>query len=185
MINYNEIWKKVQGFEGLYEVSNKGRVRSIDRYVTGKNGKKYFRPGRILSLTEKENGYLSVSLWKNNKGHSLYVHRLVGKAFIPNPNNLPTINHKDGNKQNNNVSNLEWMTYYDNNEHAIKHGLRHDNHNNKKMSTRVIAETLDGKMKKEFPSMREAERELHLANGSVHIAIKKGWHYHGLRWRVA
>ena len=95
----NEIWKPVKGFAGLYEVSNKGNVRSLKWY----GGSKV----RELSQAENKKGYRQVNLC-NGKGNMRYVHRLVAEAFIPNPNNLPCINHKDENPRNNCVENLEW-----------------------------------------------------------------------------
>ena len=91
-----EIWKDIEGYEG-YQVSNMGRVRSF------KYGKV-----RILKPVANKNGYLKVQLYKNNSLKTIFIHRLVAMAFIPNPNNLPQVNHKDEDKTNNIVSNLEW-----------------------------------------------------------------------------
>lgn len=96
-----EIWKDIKGYEGLYQVSNLGRVRSFPRQGTRKEE-------TILRLTKTKKGYLSLHLCKNKEGRSFRVHRLVAEAFIPNPTNLPQINHKDENKLNNCVDNLEW-----------------------------------------------------------------------------
>lgn len=98
----NEIWKDIPDYEGLYQVSNLGRVKSLNYNHTGKP--------KILKL-HRQNGYLSVTLCKNNNPMYYYVHRLVAKMFIPNPNNYPIINHKDENKMNNFVNNLEWCTH--------------------------------------------------------------------------
>ncbi|WCT58847.1 NUMOD4 domain-containing protein [Limosilactobacillus vaginalis] len=111
----DEIWKPVRNYEGLYEVSNMGRVKSISHKSW--NGKGYFltKP-KIIKPRIKRFGYLSVALSKNNKAKEFKVHRLVAIAFIPNPQNLPQVNHKDENKLNNRVSNLEWCTpKYNNN----------------------------------------------------------------------
>ena len=104
-----EIWKPVVGYEGYYEVSNLGRVRSIDKYVNTKCCSKRFRNGRILKGI-KHNEYMWVSLSKDNVKSKKRVHRLVAEAFLPNPQNLPYINHKDENKTNNISVNLEWCT---------------------------------------------------------------------------
>lgn len=101
----NEIWKPVVGYEGLYEVSNLGRVKSLNYNHTGKEG--------LLSLVPDKNGYSKVGLCKNGKRKPYYVHRLVAEAFIPNPNNLPEVNHKIDNfehRSDNRVENLEWCT---------------------------------------------------------------------------
>lgn len=116
-----EIWKDIPGYENLYQVSNIGNVRSLhNRY----KNKEYLKP----CINGK--GYLLVSLCKNHSQKSINVHRLVAQVFIPNPNNLPCINHKDENKQNNNVDNLEWCTYQYNNTYgqrltksALKQGI--------------------------------------------------------------
>lgn len=184
MDNSKEVWKDVQGYEDKYQVSNLGRVRSKRRIVDrGKYGLLTV-PARYMTLRQKGNGYLIVGLYSHNKSKNAYVHRLVAKAFIPNPQQLPTVNHKNGDKTNNTVSNLEWASYSANNYHAYKHGLTHSNKNNSHMSTPVVAYDRAGNLKYQFPSMREAERELHLANGVVHMAIKKGWHYAGLVWKT-
>lgn len=112
----NEVWRPIAGFEDLYEVSNLGRVRSLDRYypdiIVLPSGKlaPYHRKGKMMSLhTDKRTGYVFICLRKNDgKGHNNFVHRLVAQAFIPNPNNLPEINHKDECKTNNRADNLEW-----------------------------------------------------------------------------
>jgi hypothetical protein len=92
-----EVWKDVVGYEGLYQVSNLGRVKSVERYKDN-NGTKQLVKERILKQGEnKKGGYLKVDLWKNNKSKTLYVHRLVAIAFIDNPTNKPTVNHIDGN----------------------------------------------------------------------------------------
>ncbi len=117
------MWKPITGFEGLYEVSDSGEVRSLDRMVIDSVGHRYMVRGRILKQNGS-NGYLMVDLCKNGIRYPLYVHILVATAFIPNPNNLPTVNHKDGNKFNCSVSNLEWASYSDNNQHAYCTGLK-------------------------------------------------------------
>ena len=118
----NEIWKDVVGWEGLYEVSDLGRVRSVDRYLghpSSPNGA--FRKGKIL--TPKSKRYADIHLWRNRKYVSTHVHRLVAIAFIPNPENKAEVNHKDGNKLNNHVNNLEWVTRSENQKHACETGL--------------------------------------------------------------
>lgn len=105
-----EIWKDVKGYEGFYQVSNLGRVRSVDRLVNGNhiNCDFQFRKGKLRKLRKNRCGYWVVMLRKNSTAKGFLVHRLVAEAFIPNPNNLPYINHKDENPANPIVSNLEW-----------------------------------------------------------------------------
>lgn len=112
-----EQWKPIQEFNGEYEVSNIGRVRSMKRY--------YGMVGRIMPQTIQRKGYYAVTFHMNNKAYCRKVHRLVIEAFIPNPDNLPCINHIDGNKLNNRIDNLEWCTYQHNMQHAVRTGLTH------------------------------------------------------------
>ena len=103
-----EQWKDVKGYEGVYQVSNLGRVRSLDHYVkTGHNGKRLSR-GKVLKQDLTCNGYLFIKTSKKYKSKHLAVHRLVAKAFIENPKDLPDVNHKDETKHNNIATNLEW-----------------------------------------------------------------------------
>lgn len=118
------IWKDIPGFEGRYQVNEMAQVRSLTRTVIAKTGQTYTLPGRILKPNKIKNGYLIVHLHKNNIESVFYVHQLVAELFIPNPNQLPIVNHKDGNKQRCEASNLEWTTYSGNNQHAYDTGLK-------------------------------------------------------------
>lgn len=104
-----EVWKEINDYEGLYEVSSLGRVRSLDRYVSYTNGQIHLHKGKVLRPGVC-NGYLQVVLCKNGEVKHPLVHRLVAEAFIPNPDNLPQVNHKDENPSNNTIDNLEWCT---------------------------------------------------------------------------
>jgi hypothetical protein len=115
-----EIWKDIQGYEGLYQVSNFGNIKSNCRG----NGK--FKNERILKLVKTKKGYISVRLLKNKIEKTYLVHRLVGLAFIDNLENKPCINHINGVKTDNNLLNLEWVTYRENNIHAFKTGLQNN-----------------------------------------------------------
>lgn len=102
-----EIWKDIENYEGLYQVSNLGRVRSLDRVVTNYRGS-FIKKGEIKAQSNLSKGYKGVCLCKDGKQKTHKVHRLVAQAFLPNPNNLPQVNHKDEDKTNNRVDNLEW-----------------------------------------------------------------------------
>ena len=118
-----EIWKDIKEYEGLYQVSNFGRVKSLEKWSDTRHGPKTRkRPEMIKSLSYNAN-YMRVNLNKDNKKTLHYVHRLVAIAFIDNPNNKPEVNHLDGNKTNNNLFNLEWVTTKENLLHAWENGL--------------------------------------------------------------
>ena len=114
----NECWKPIKDYEGIYEVSNYGRVKSLERviYNSGTKNGLYTIHEKIIKqrINKKRHGYCELSLHKNGKEKRFKVHRLVAEAFIPNPNNLPEVNHIDGNKENNHASNLEWCTSKEN-----------------------------------------------------------------------
>lgn len=106
----SEIWKPIKGYEGMYEISNKGNVKSIDRIIEDCIGRKKLYKGKILKKEKSIHGYYQVPLYKNGKAKLFSVHRLVAYAFIENPKNLPFVNHIDFERTNNNVDNLEWVT---------------------------------------------------------------------------
>lgn len=113
----------VKGYEGLYEVSDQGQVRSLDRIVLARDGASYPFKSRVLKPHPNVE-YLQLSLWKDGVGTSHYVHILVASAHIPNPNQLPEVNHRDGVRFHNFKSNLEWVTSSGNKFHAVQTGLR-------------------------------------------------------------
>lgn len=173
----NEEWKDIKGFEGLYEVSNFGRVKSkerIDEYVS--NGEVMHRRRREVILFPKlmNTGYLQVNLYKNGKYVCARVHRLVADAFLPNPDNLPVVNHKDEDKTNNIYSNLEWCTIEYNNNYGT-----HQKRAKEKRSKPVIGVNDDGEIIKEFPSISEARR-----NGVSNVSHSLSKHVKtaGLYW---
>lgn len=113
-----EIYKNIKDYEGLYKISNLGNVKSVERTVLCKDGQNKFIYERIISPGNNGTGYLFVYLWKNNKSKRFYIHQLVAKHFIENPNNYNKVNHKDFNKKNNTVENLEWCTDSQNMAHC-------------------------------------------------------------------
>lgn len=127
-----EIWKDIEGYEGYYQISNLGNVKSLERTIknSGTYSGYYKVKERILKIEENKHryGYYEISLKKNGKEKRFKVHRLVAHAFINNPDNKPEVNHIDGNKSNNCVSNLEWATSKENKEHAWNTGLINSNH---------------------------------------------------------
>ena len=166
-----EIWKDIEGYEGLYQVSNLGRVKSLKRI------QKFYhnRSDKILNLTKCGAGYFKIILSKNGVNKNHMIHRLVAQAFILNPENKPTVNHKDGNKHNNCVDNLEWATYSENIQHAYNLGLNYGSDKLKgrarklsKASKAVFQIDRDkNKILNEYYSLREAERQTGIKAQSI------------------
>lgn len=154
-----EIWKNVPEFEGLYEVSNKGRVRSVDRVIMRSNGYPLPLCGKILPQYEKygnsEIPRLQVNLSKEGKCYSKTVSRLVAKAFIPNPDNLPQVNHKDENPSNNYVDNLEWCTC----EYNHNYGTRNKRHV-QRLKKQVDMFDINNNFIKRYNSIQEAAADI-------------------------
>ena len=121
------MWKSIEGYEGFYEISDTGEVRSLDRILKRKDNKPYTAKGQTMKIKNFKSGYEYVTLASTtiNKGKNkkFLIHRLVAMAFIPNPENKPFVNHIDGIKNNNRVENLEWVTRVENAQHAVKNGL--------------------------------------------------------------
>lgn len=154
-----EIWEDLKGFDYHYQVSNLGRITRLTKT----------KGLRFLNGQLNHNGYLRVELIKNHKPHFLRVHRLVAQAFIPNPMNKPQINHKDGNKTNNCVDNLEWVTNQENCEHAQKNGLT--NYNEK-----PVALIDKGKIIKRFDSISAAARQMNIRFNKIRYQLTKCKH---------
>lgn len=149
-----EEWQDVKGFEGVYQISNLGRVKSLPRNGSRCNGVTI----RKTSLTK--DGYEKIRLLHHNKDVTTCIHRLVAMAFIPNIENKPTINHKDGNKLNNCVSNLEWSDRHEQLVHAYKMGLKKPVHTNRKLTDEQVEEIkrLYVRQSKEFGTVALAKK---------------------------
>ena len=119
----DEVWKDIEGYEGLYQVSTCGNIKSLAKPRKNGNGRCYIQKEKLLKQSFTSTGYKKVELYKDGKRKSFKVHRLVAIAFIPNPDNKPEVNHIDGNKINNNIDNLEWVTSSENTIHAYETGL--------------------------------------------------------------
>ena len=167
-----EYWRDIKGYEGLYQVSNYGRVRSVDRTVLYEDGRIGNFKGKIRKIKINNSGYCLVIL---NNHKSYLVHRLVAEAFIPNPNNLPCVNHKDEDKQNNFVfvnedetvdlekSNLEWCTQ----KYNCNYGSKQITNITSKHNKPILQFDLENKLIKEWVSSRQASRELGYSQGNI------------------
>lgn len=150
-----EIWKPVVGYEGLYEVSNLGRVKSLDYRRTGKE--------RLMKMGKGgRNAYYKVHLYKDGKMNIKLVHRFVAEAFIHNQNNLPQVNHIDENGLNNRVDNLEWCT----NKYNVNYGTARERMKEKRYKP-VYQYSLDGKLIKEWTSTIEAQKQTGYACSNI------------------
>lgn len=167
-----EIWKDIEGYEGLYQVSNMGRVRSLTRNI-------------ILKNQIARSGYKRIQLYKNNKGYKHFqIHRLVANAFIPNPDNLPQVNHKDENKANNRVDNLEWCDSKYNINYGTGKKRRGLSNTNGKCSKPVLQYTLEGIFIKEWKSTMDVERNLGFAHTHISECCRGEQAYgYGYLWK--
>lgn len=163
-----EIWKDIKEYEGEYEISNLGRVRSLNYRRTGMK--------KVLKPINHPRGYLSVILYKNKKSKEFCIHRLVAETFIENLSNKPQVNHKDGNKHNNTINNLEWVTASKNEKHAWKIGLKTDEHIKKiaqNNSKPILQYDLNNKLLKEWGSISEASRDLNIKQSGISSCCRK------------
>ena len=176
----NENWKDVEGYEGLYQVSNLGNIKSLNYLHTGKakNMKKYFH----------NSGYLAVDLWKKGKGERRFVHKLVAESFIANPNNYSIVNHIDGNKLNNYASNLEWCTQQHNVQEGFKLGRKGsflgkfgEKHNRSK---EILQLDLYGNIIKKWSCASEVQRKLGFGQANIrNCCVGRCKTSYGFIWR--
>ena len=159
----NEVWKDVKGYEGLYQISNFGRVKSLDRSVMLR-GNFYKLKSKILKQTDNGCGYLIVSFSKNNKQTKKYIHRLVAENFLKNKKQ--EVNHKNGIKKDNNLKNLEWVTRSENIKHAWKNNLFDREKrvaiatkNSRERSRKVFCKDIKTKDVETFKGIWEAEKK--------------------------
>lgn len=162
--NTKEQWKPIDGFPN-YQVSNKGRVKNIET-------------GKVMKNRSNNHGYPYVALPKGDgKSKNMLLHRLVATAFIPNPDNLPEVNHKDENKTNNDVTNLEWVSASQNTRHSIH-----------QRSCKINQLSLDGEFIREWESSKQIERELGYSQGNIIKCCKGNKNYShvgGYKWQYA
>lgn len=180
------MWKWIPGYENIYQVNECGEIYS-------------FHSKRLLKPYIASDGYLRVNLSKNNKVKITMLHRIVAEVFIPNPNNLPVVNHIDGNKGNPNIGNLEWVTFSDNSYHAFAHGLSRISDRCKKAVSKIAAEngakttqkavdrlSLSGEYIDSFKSIREAERITGISRANIgEVCRGRRRTAHGYIWKYS
>ena len=175
-----EEWRDTE-FWG-YQISNLGNVRSIDRFQTNSDGKTYHYKAKYLhpvaSKGRNNDGYMIINLRQRGKSNTVTVHSLVAKAFLENPNNLPVINHIDGNKRNNCVDNLEYTTYAYNNIHALNNNLR------KPRGVPIAQYDIKDRLINTFVSVAEASRQTGISIGSIsHCVNNRTFTAGGYKWK--
>lgn len=173
---FNEIWKPVKGFEGLYEVSNKGNVRSLDRHLMWGNQYCLFK-GKPMKPFPNSMGYLRVRLCKNSKVKNYYVHRLVAEAFIPNPNDLPFIDHINTIRDDNRVENLRWCSQKEN----CNNPLTREHLTYQKTNKPIYYIDEQGK-KIHFKSISEAARKIGCYQSTITRALKENRPVFGIQF---
>lgn len=187
-----EQWKPIKGFEGLYDVSNIGRVRSVTHVIERIEGIKKTIKGRILKQSEYRGGYLNVLLSANGHNYHAKVHRLVAIAFVPNPEKKPYVDHINGIRTDNRTENLRWCTHSENNSFdlARKHFSEGSFWRGKKgakspFSKRVAQYTKEGIFLRVFDGLSEAQRETGIREGNISL-VCKGYRHSagGFLWKI-
>lgn len=178
MESNKEIWADIDGYDGLYKVSNLGKIKSI--------GGKSNHNSEIIMKQQEILGYMSVTLTKDSVQKMHKVHRLVANDFIDNPDSKPQVNHIDGNKRNNAVSNLEWVTPSENAKHAFEIGLK-KSQSGKDNKRSIVIERTDnnGIVLDEYCGIREAERITGIPHGNISKCCRgKAQSAGGYKWRI-
>ena len=172
-----EVWQDIPGYEGLYQASTYGRARSLKRNTT---------PGKLLKPSNNKNGYFHIVLSNNGNTKIISLQRAVAKTFIPNPSKYPQVNHKNENKADNRVENLEWCS----SEHNINYGTRNNRVSKKmtngKLSKSVLQYDIQGTLIKQYPSTKEVEREAGYANTNISACCRgERKQAYGYIWKYA
>ncbi|MBO5484348.1 MAG: HNH endonuclease [Lachnospiraceae bacterium] len=176
-----EIWKDVPEFEGCYQVSNEGRIKSLARYVNVCGGGKRLIPERIIKPTVCKNGYLELQASRNCQKKVFLLHRLVATLFIENPNSLPEVNHKDEDISNCTVENLEWCT----SKYNANYGTRNERCATS-LSKPIKQYTKEGELVKEWNAIKDASRECNFNDAAIIRCCKgKQKTSYGFIWEYA
>ena len=172
-----EIWRDIKDYEGMYQVSNLGRIKSLERYVKGNKSKKLIKERILVNVNKR--GYMHIALWNQKKYKACRVHRLVAQAFIDNPENKKQVNHINGIKDDNRVENLEWCTSFENMQHARDNGLL----NHKSKMKKVVMLSINGETLLLFDSLTEAQNITGFNRNYISCCCeKKRETYKGYKW---
>lgn len=181
-----EVWKDIEGYEGLYQVSNLGRIKSLKRNTNNQCCKEDI----ILKLKLHKNGYYCVVLYNNGKSKEILVHRLVAQTFLTNTNNLLCVNHINGNKQDNRVENLEWCSFSHNTKEAFRLGLMKPNiealkKGRDKLAIKVLQiDKHTNEVIREWNSMNEAQKKLKIKTHIYEVISGKRKTAGGFKWKI-
>ena len=179
-----EEWRDVKGYEGVYQVSNYGRVRSCTRTITYKNGSKHHKQGKILTLVTNSDGYMVVGLNVFNKQKTCFVHRLVAEAFLEKIKGKNEINHIDENKKNNSVSNLEWVNRKENCNHGTRNKRISEQGRIVHFGKQIVQYTIAGEFVATYPKIKEAARCLDVDCKNISRALNgKNKTAYGYVWK--
>lgn len=174
-----EVWRDIKGYEGYYQVSNLGHVRSLDRIVSNPTNGGYLIRGKLKKLGQDSDGYLETILSRAGINTYPRIHRLAANAFIPNPDNLPEVNHIDGDKSNNSVDNLEWASRLSNEVHARSSGLKAYRHKGERVyPVRLLCQTTG----EEFASIKACADKFGFGYTYLCSTLKDGKLCHGLKF---
>lgn len=177
-IELDDDWREIEGFPH-YRINRHGQVKRLDSTIVSSTGKAYKIKGRILSTRKVTNGYIQVDMCENGKPHGRFIHTLLAKAFIPNPNNFPIVNHKDENPSNYDLSNLEWCDYSYNAKYSINSIMKS---HAKEMKAVVRINPITGE-EKEYAGIRVAERENNTNRSNIRYAILHNGTCKGYKWK--
>lgn len=166
-----EIWKDIKGFDGYYQISSNARVKSVERVIVYKSGKKKRINERIMSCCKNNTGYILVQLFKDGVAKNVFVHQLMADAFIPNPHNKPCIDHINTDKTDNRIKNLRWCTYKENKQNVITREKEKLWYN--KMSIPIIMIDKENNIICAFSSAIEASKTIGICRTAIVNALSK------------